>query len=57
MSRTTFIFIGILYYIFTVILIIVVLNLINKKERNKYKEEIANLEMDKNLIVGASIFS
>ena len=57
MSRTTFIFIGILYYIFTVILIIVVLNLINKKERNKYKEEIANLERDKNLIVGASILS
>ena len=57
MSRTTFIFIGILYYIFTVILIIVVLNLINKKERNKYKEEIATLERDKNLIVGASILS
>ena len=57
MSRTTFIFIGILYYIFTVILIIVVLNLINKKERNKYKDEIANLERDKNLIVGASILS
>ena len=57
MSRTTFIFIGILYYIFTVILIIVVLNLINKKERNKYKEEIANLERDKNLIIGASILS
>lgn len=57
MSRTTFIFIGILYYIFTVVLIIVVLNLINKKERKKYQEEIANLERDKNLIVGASILS
>lgn len=57
MSRTTFIFIGILYYVFTVVLIIVVLNLINKKERNKYKDEIANLERDKNLIVGASILS
>ena len=57
MSRTTFIFIGILYYIFTVVLIIVVLNMINKKERNKYKEEIATLERDKNLIVGASILS
>ena len=57
MSRTTFIFIGILYYIFTVVLILVVLNLINKKERNKYKNEIAILERDKNLIVGASILS
>ena len=54
MSRTTFIFIGILYYIFTVVLIIVVLNLINKKEKKKYQEEIASLERDKNLIVGAS---
>lgn len=57
MSRTTFIFIGILYYIFTVVLIIVVLNLINKKEKKKYQEEIASLERDKNLIVGASILS
>ena len=57
MSRTTFIFIGILYYVFTVVLIIVVLNLINKKERKKYQEEIANLEREKNLIVGASILS
>ena len=57
MSRTTFIFIGILYYVFTVVLIIVVLNLINKKVRKKYQEEIANLERDKNLIVGASILS
>ena len=57
MSRTTFIFIGILYYILTVVLIIVVLNLINKKERNKYRDEIASLERDKNLIVGASILS
>lgn len=57
MSRTTFIFIGNLYYVFTVVLIIVVLNLINKKERKKYQEEIANLERDKNLIVGASILS
>ena len=43
--------------LFTVVLIIVVLNLINKKERKKYQEEIANLERDKNLIVGASILS
>ncbi len=57
MSRTTFIFIGILYYIFTVVLIIVVLNLINKKEKKKYQETIANLERDKNLIVGASVLS
>ena len=47
MSRTTFILIGALYYIFTVITIILVLNLINKKEQKKYKDEITNLERDK----------
>mgnify|MGYP005803707273 FL=1 len=57
MSRTTFIFIGILYYIFTIVLILVVLHLINKKEKKKYQDEIATLERDKNLIVGASILS
>ncbi len=57
MSRTTFILIGILYYAFTIITIIVVLNFINKKEQKKYKNEISTLERDKNLIVGASILS
>jgi len=57
MSRTTFILIGILYYLFTVVTIILVLNLINKKEQKKYKDEITELERDKNLIVNASILS
>jgi len=57
MSRTTFILIGSLYYLFTVVIIIVVLNFINKKEQKKYKDEITVLERDKNLIVGASILS
>ena len=57
MSRTTFILIGVLYYIFTIVTIIVVLNLINKKEQKKYKDEITTLERDKNLIVNASILS
>lgn len=57
MSRTTFILIGVLYYLFTVVTIILVLNLINKKEQKKYKDEINNLERDKNLIVNASILS
>lgn len=57
MSRTTFILIGILYYIFTIAIIIIVLYLIDKKERQNYKNEINTLERDKNLIVGASILS
>jgi len=35
----------------------VVLNLINKREQKKYKDEITDLERDKNLIVNASILS
>lgn len=57
MSRTTFILIGVLYYILTIVTIIVVLNFINKKETKKYKDEITSLERDKNLIVNASILS
>lgn len=57
MTKTTFILMGILYYIFTVVTIILVLHLINKKEEKKYKDEINSLERDKNLIVNASILS
>ncbi len=57
MSRTTFILLGVLYYIGTIVIIVVVLNWINKKEQKKYKDEITTLERDKNLIVGASILS
>ncbi len=57
MSKTTFILIGILYYLFTIATIIIVLNLINKHDKKKYKNEISSLERDKNLIVGASILS
>ncbi len=57
MSKTTFILIGILYYILTVVIIILVLNWLNKREEKKYKNEITTLERDKNLIVGASILS
>ncbi len=57
MSRTTFILIGILYYVLTIVVIVVVLNFINKREEKKYKNEITTLERDKNLIVGASILS
>lgn len=57
MSRTTFILIGITYYIISIILIIVVLNFINKKEQKKYERAIEELERDKNLIISASILS
>ena len=57
MSRTAFILSGITYYIASIVIVIVVLNLINKKERKKYSNAIASLERDKNLIISASILS
>ncbi len=57
MSKTTFILIGITYYIISIIVIIVVLNFITKKERKKYEHTIEALERDKNLIISASILS
>ena len=57
MSVTTYVLIGITYYIFAIVIIVVILNLINKKERKKYQEQITNLERDKNLIISASILT
>ena len=49
MNKTTFILLGVTYYIVSVLIIIVVLNKINKKEKNKYKQEIEELERDKKI--------
>lgn len=57
MSKTTFILLGITYYIISVIIIIAVLNKINKKAKKKYQEEINTLERDKNQIISADIMS
>lgn len=57
MSETTYILFGVLLYIITIIIIIVVLHLINKHEQNKVGSEINALERDKNLIINASILS
>ena len=57
MSKTTFILLGITYYIISVIIIIIVLNKINKKKKKKYLEEINNLERNKNQIISADIMS
>ena len=57
MSSTTFILIGITYYIVSIIIIIVVLNIINKKDRTKYLNSINNLEREKNLIISAGILT
>ncbi len=57
MSKTTFILMGITYYIATVIILVVALNWMGRKERQRYAREIQKLERDKNLIISASILS
>lgn len=57
MTRTVYILIGILYYIISIFIMVLVLNLINKKAKKKYLGELSALERDKNLIINASILS
>ncbi len=57
MVRETFILMAIAYYVLSVVLIVSVLVLLNKKERKKYKKQIEDLEREKNLIISASILS
>ena len=57
MSSTTFILLGVTYYVFALILIIIVLNMINRKENNRYQDKINTLERDKNLIISAGILT
>lgn len=57
MSRTIVIALGVLVYLLTIGIIIVVLNFINKKSKQKYLNEISTLERDKNLIINASILT
>ena len=57
MNTTTFILVASLYYVFTMVVLVVVLNLISHYDRKKYSKEITELERNKNLIISASILS
>ncbi len=57
MSQTAYILAGLTYYIVSIIVIVVVLNLVNKREKKKYQDEIITLERDKNLIISSAILS
>lgn len=57
MSRETFILIAVAYYVFTIISVVVVLEIINHFEKKKYKEEINTLEREKNLVISAPILT
>ena len=57
MGRTTFLLLAVAYYIITIIILIVILNLLNNKKKNKLKNQIDELEKEKNLIISASMLS
>ena len=57
MSQTAYILAGISYYVISIIIIVLVLNYINSREKKRYQEEISTLERDKNLIISSSILS
>ena len=57
MSQTAYILAGITYYIVSIVIIVLVLNLINRREKKKYQDEIVTLEREKNLIISSSILS
>jgi septation ring formation regulator len=57
MSKTSFILIGVTYYVIGLVIIIIVLNIINKKANKQYQDKITTLERDKNLIISAGILT
>ena len=57
MSTTGFVLVAILYYVITIVLLVVVLTLISRYDKKKYSNEITELERNKNLIISASILS
>ena len=57
MGSTTFTLLGVSYYLASVIIIVIVLNKINKKDKNKYLKIINDLENNKNLIISSGILT
>ena len=57
MTRSTFMLFAIGYYFVTILIIVVVLLIIGRKTKTKYRNQINELEREKNLIISASILS
>lgn len=57
MTRETFLLIAVAYYAITMLIIVIVLVLMEKRYKNNITKEINNLERDKNLIISSSILS
>ena len=57
MTRTTFLLISVGVYVVTAIVLIAILLILNKKEKESIKKEIAKLEKSRNLLISANILS
>lgn len=57
MTRSTFMLFAIGYYFITMLIIVVVLLIIGRKTKKRYRNQINELEREKNLIISASILS
>lgn len=57
MERMTFLLVAVAYYLVTICVVIGVLYLLNKREKNNLKKEIEKLETEKNLVISASMLS
>ncbi len=57
MTRETFLLIAVAYYLFTMVVVLIVLFVMDKKYKNSINNEINNLEREKNLIISSSILS
>lgn len=57
MSQTAYILAGVTFYIISIIILIIVLNIISSREKKRYRAEITMLEREKNLIISSSMLS
>jgi len=57
MTRSTFMLFAIGYYFITMLIIVVVLLVLNRRAKKNYRNQITELEREKNLIISASILS
>lgn len=57
MTKETFLLIAVAYYAFTMLIVVILLVLMNKRYKKNITNEINALERDKNLIISSSILS
>ena len=57
MSVELIIILGILYYIITIVLVVVTLNFLNNRDKKNYRRQLDELEKHKNLIISATLIA